>query len=80
MNHPLWQPSAAQVAASNMTALMRMAARQYGADLSDYAALHAWSVDEPEKFNKLIWDFCGVIAERRGDIVLEHRERMPGAR
>ena len=73
MNHPLWQPSAAQVAASNMTALMRMAARQYGADLSDYAALHAWSVDEPEKFNKLIWYFCGFVAERRGDIVLEHQ-------
>ncbi len=35
-----------------------------------YAALHAWSVNEPEKFNRLLWDFCGVIAERQGDIVL----------
>src|SRR5258705_2455413 len=80
MNTPVWQPSAAAVAACNMTALMRTAERKYAIGLPDYAALHAWSVNEPEKFNRLLWDFCGVIAERQGDIVLEHGERMPGAR
>ena len=80
MNTPLWQPSAAAVAACNMTALMRAAGRKFALSLPDYAALHAWSVNEPEKFNRLLWDFCGVIAERQGDIVLEHGDRMPGAR
>jgi acetoacetyl-CoA synthetase len=80
MNTPVWQPSAAAVAACNMTALMRAAERKYAIGLADYAALHAWSVNEPEKFNRLLWDFCGVIAERQGDIVLEHGDRMPGAR
>jgi acetoacetyl-CoA synthetase len=80
MNAPLWQPSAAAIAASNMTAFMRAAERKYAIALPDYAALHAWSVHEPEQFNRHLWDFCGVIAERRGDIVVEHRDRMPGAR
>jgi acetoacetyl-CoA synthetase len=68
------------MAASNMAAFMRSAERKYGIRLADYAALHAWSVDEPEKFARLLWEFCGVIAERQGDIVVEHRDRMPGAR
>ncbi len=76
----MWQPSPAAIAASNMTALMRAAERKHGVSFTDYAAFHAWSVDEHEKFNRLLWDFCGVVAERQGDIALEHRDRMPGAR
>jgi len=80
MSTPVWQPSAAAIAACNMTAFMRAAARKYGASLPDYAALHAWSVTAPEQFNRLLWDFCGVVAERQGDVALEHADRMPGAR
>ncbi len=68
------------MAASNMTAFMRAAERKHAITLPDYAALHAWSVGEREKFTRLLWEFCGVIAERQGDVVLEHRDRMPGAR
>ncbi|HYK13613.1 MAG TPA: AMP-binding protein, partial [Burkholderiales bacterium] len=80
MSTPVWQPSAAAIAACNMTAFMRAAKRQYSVNLPDYAALHAWSVSEPENFNRLLWDFCGVVAESQGDIALEHADRMPGAR
>src|SRR3954466_14200863 len=80
MTSPLWQPSAAAIAASNMAAMMRAAERKHAISFADYAAFHAWSVEEPERFNRLLWDFCGVIAERQGDIALEHRDRMPGAR
>ncbi len=80
MHAPIWQPSAAAIAASNMTAFMHAAERRHAISLPDYAALHVWSVGEPEKFARLLWEFCGVIAERRGDVVLEHRDRMPGAR
>ncbi len=80
MTTPLWQPSPASIDSCNMTALMRAARREYGIELADYAALHAWSVREPEQFNCLLWKFCGVIAKRQGEIVLEHGDRMPGAR
>ncbi|MCE9641984.1 MAG: acetoacetate--CoA ligase [Betaproteobacteria bacterium] len=80
MNAPLWQPSAQVMAASNMSAFMRAAERKYAIELPDYAALHAWSVREPEQFGRLLWEFCGIVAERQGDVAVEHRDRMPGAR
>ena len=69
---PLWTPSAEQVAATNMAAFMRRA----GAD--SYEALWQWSVERPEAFWPLVWDFCGAVGER-GDAVLERGDRMPGA-
>lgn len=80
MNQPLWQPSAAAIAASNMTAFMRAVEREYNICVPHYAALYDWSIREPEQFWRAVWRFCAVIAERRGDTVLEHRDRMPGAR
>ena len=79
MNQPLWQPSAQAIAASRMTAFMRAVERQYGVRLPDYAALYDWSIRKPDQFWRAVWTFCGVIAEHRGDAVLEHGERMPGA-
>ena len=79
MNQPLWQPSAEAIDASHMTAFMRAVEREYGIQVPDYAALYHWSIREPRQFWPAVWTFCGVIGERRGDIVVEHRERMPGA-
>ncbi len=46
---------------------------------SDYAGLHRWSVDRPEEFWSALWDFCGVVARREPDRVVEAFDRMPGA-
>ena len=80
MNRPLWQPSAEAIAASRMTAFMRAVESQFGVQLPDYAALYDWSIREPERFWSAVWTFCGVIAAHRGDVVIEHGDRMPGAR
>ncbi len=79
MHAPMWQPSASRIAAANLTAFMRAAERKYAIRIPDYAALYAWSIREPEPFWVLVWEFCGVIAARQGDVVVEHRDRMPGA-
>jgi acetoacetyl-CoA synthetase len=68
------------MAASNMAAFMREAEARFSLSLPDYDALWRWSVDNPEQFWALVWDFCGVIAETRGDRVLADGDRMPGAR
>ena len=80
MNQPLWQPSADAIAASRMTAFMRAVESRFGVRLPDYAALYDWSIREPERFWRAVWTFCGVIATHQGDVVLEHGDRMPGAR
>ncbi len=79
MDRPLWQPSPDRVATANLTAFMRAVADRWGMVCADYAALHRWSVAEPEKFWLSLWDFCGVIAETGGDLVLRDGDRMPGA-
>ncbi len=77
---PLWQPTADQIANSNMTAFMRFVAERGHPVLKDYASLHRWSIDEPGSFWAAAWDFCRVVAGRRYDTVVEHFDRMPGAR
>ncbi|MEN3951106.1 acetoacetate--CoA ligase [Iodidimonas sp. SYSU 1G8] len=77
---PLWTPSRERVADSNMVAFMRVAEETYGLALPDYDALWRWSVEQPEQFWSTIWDFCGVIAQDRGAVVLADADKMPGAR
>jgi len=72
---PLWTPSPARVAASNLTAFKRAVGR----NSDDYAALHAWSVAQPEAFWTAVWDFVGIKGER-GARAVENRDKLPGAR
>src|SRR5579864_2522270 len=80
MTSLLWQPTADQVAQSNLSAFMRFVAERGHPATSEYAALHRWSIDEPEAFWAAVWDFCGVVASRRYETVVERFDRMPGAR
>ncbi|MDB5864923.1 MAG: acetoacetate--CoA ligase [Betaproteobacteria bacterium] len=80
MNQPMWQPSAERVAQANLTAFIGMVRERYGADVPDYAALHRWSLAEPERFWTALWSYCGVIGDTAGDTVVVDKERMPGAK
>ena len=77
---PLWKPSKARIAAANLTAFMHSAERRWGVECADYDALHRWSVTHPEQFWTTLWDFAGVVAEKRGERVLADANKMPGAK
>jgi acetoacetyl-CoA synthetase len=62
----LWQPGSERIAA---TALARFAAQQ-GFEATDYAALLAWSIADPETFYSRLWDFLGLIGEKGTRTVL----------
>ncbi len=62
-----------------MEAFRVAAEARSGRALPDYAALHTWSVGDLEGFWGLVWDFCGVRAETRGNSVVRGEDRMPGA-
>ncbi len=76
----LWEPSDERVAAANLTAFMARLRADLGLELPDYGALHAFSIAEPERFWTALWDYCGVVAETRGERVLQDGDKMPGAR
>ncbi len=77
---PLWRPDPDQASRSNVARFMKFVTERFGARLGDYWELDRWAIEFPEKFWVLVWEFGNVIAETRGETVLEHGERMPGAR
>jgi acetoacetyl-CoA synthetase len=76
----LWQPSRERIARSNVSAFIRLVNKRWQAGVADSTALYDWSVTQPEQFWTAVWDFCGVIAEQRGERVLVDGDKMPGAR
>jgi acetoacetyl-CoA synthetase len=77
---PIWKPSPEAIERAQITAFARQAARRHRIELETYAELHRWSVEEPEAFWNEVWEFCGVIASRKGTTVLADADRMPGAK
>ncbi len=80
MTEPLWTPSAERIAASRCMQFMRQLETDDPGPVADYAALHRFSVQQPERFWSAVWEFCEVRGERGDDRVLMHGDRMPGAR
>ena len=80
MMQPIWQPSPDRIARAEITAFIAEVNRRWGRAIGNYAELHRFSMVEPVQFWLTVWDFCGVIADRRGDVVLVDGARMPGAR
>jgi acetoacetyl-CoA synthetase len=79
---PLWSPSPARAAATNLACFETQVRPLSGAAPGDYAALHRWSVEHPEEFWPAVWRFGGVIADERAgrepwDAVLEGGRMAP---
>ena len=68
MDEPIWVPSPARIARSNMTALIRrIRSRQPVGwqQVNDCPSLYDWSIAHPEAFWAEVWKACGVVAEER---------------
>ncbi len=76
----LWKPSPERIAQTNLTTFMREVRGRWQVAVPDWRALYRWSIEQPEQFWQSVWEFGGVVAETRGDTVLENPDRMPGAR
>ena len=79
MTEPLWTPSQTRIDGAQLTRFMGQVEARWGVVCADYDALYAFSIDEMEKFWLSVWDFCGVIAQTRGETVLADPDKMPGA-
>ena len=80
MSEPIWTPSEDTIRSANLTGLMEYVNERCGIGANSFDALHAWSVDDQERFWSCIWDYCGVRASHKGDRVVVDGDRMPGAR
>ncbi len=77
---PLWTPSASRQHQTNLACFIAGLNQSHGLSLAAYADVHAFSIDQPEKFWTAVWDFAGINAQARGSIVLDDPSLMPGAR
>ncbi|OOG22767.1 acetoacetate--CoA ligase [Thioalkalivibrio denitrificans] len=79
MSRPVWTPPQERIERTHMMSFMRQV-REASADATDYAALHAWSVADPEGFWSAVWRYGEVRASQPWSSVLGAPDRMPGAR
>jgi acetoacetyl-CoA synthetase len=76
----LWQPDARAVEEAQVTQFARQVIRKRKLDLNSYPDFYRWTAGNPEEFWTDVWDFCGVIASKRGSTVLVDGDKMPGAK
>ena len=81
MTSPLWAPDAERVANAQITRFMDFVNSRCGAPVaSDYFSLQNWALGHSADFWSAVWDFSGVVASDKGDIVVEDGDKFPGAR
>jgi acetoacetyl-CoA synthetase len=74
----LWEPSAAAVERSNLTAYIDWLRAERGVDVAAYPELWRWSVGDPEAFWNSIFDYFRVEFDGERGPALASRQ-MPGA-
>ncbi|MDD5579643.1 MAG: acetoacetate--CoA ligase [Methylobacter sp.] len=79
MNSVLWQPSAERQENANINRFMKLVREKFGVDVTGYPDLYQWSVETPAAFWNLMWDFADIKAAQKGEVVLSHENKMPGA-
>jgi acetoacetyl-CoA synthetase len=76
----LWQPGERAVEEAQVTQFARQVIRKRKLDMNTYPDFYRWTVENPAEFWTDVWDFCGVVASKRGNTVLVDGDKMPGAR
>lgn len=76
---PVWKPSGTRIAQTRLSKFIDLVDHTWGISCKNYQDLHQWSINEPEKFWKSLWDFGGVISETAGKIVIRDAQKLPGA-
>jgi acetoacetyl-CoA synthetase len=80
LSKPIWEPSPERVERANLNRFMRFVRESVSnEDIRRYAPLYEFSINQPEKFWSLVWEFCGIRAQGDYEPVLADREKMPGA-
>jgi len=76
----LWQPTAEQVAAANMTRFREFVNQRHHLTLDSYDSLYRWSVDDIPAFWAAAWDFLEIEASVPYETPVEDLTVFPGTK
>lgn len=70
---PLWTPSSERIENSNMRDFMQLAAKRNTSEdsntsFNNYSELHQWSIEQPEEFWSLLWQYAGITPALPKDV------------
>ena len=80
MSRPLWTIDESAVAGTNLVHFIDFANQSLDGKVDDYEILYRFSIEQPERFWSLLWDYCGVRGEKGEAPYLVDAGKMPGAR
>lgn len=80
MKRPLWEPSEPYKRQANMTRFIDLVDERYGLEISSYAQLYRWSIENIPDFWAAVWDFAEIKASRGYAEVVDDLSKFPGAR
>ncbi len=80
MTQVLWTPSDVETQSSNLWRFLKQVEGRRDRAFDGYFDLWTWSVDHVDEFWIDLWDFADVIAESRGEIIVEAADDMVNAR
>lgn len=60
----LWTPGETRSSASAMSRFMEGASQYFGVKIPDYDSLHRWSIESPDSFHALLWDFLNIVGDK----------------
>ena len=77
---PIWTPTEQAIEGAQVTQFARHVVRKHRLESNSYPDFYRWTVDNPAEFWSEVWDWCGVIASKKGSTVLVDGDKMPGAK
>jgi len=80
MAKKLWEPSPERIENSNIQRFLRFVNERYGKNITEYASLYEWSVENIPDFWESVWEFVDIKASVPYDSVVEGLDKMPGTK
>jgi len=80
MGKLLWQPSEERIKEANMIKFINFVNEEYDLEVSSYAQLYNWSIEDIPDFWAAMWKFGQIKASRKYDKVVDDLSKFPGAR
>jgi len=76
----LWTPSEERKKQANITKFIMFVNKKYNLAINSYKQLYDWSIEKISDFWASMWDFGGIKAQKKYDMVIDDLNNFPGAK